>query len=81
MQVTTDTPLTPLQLELLRSFSMPTVDENDLRQIKAMLSQYFFQKAALEAQKVANQKGWSSDEIDGMAKQHSRTPYSSKKPY
>ncbi len=81
MQPTSGVPLSPLQLELLKSFSMQTVDDDDLRQIRILLSQYFAHKAATEAQKVADAKGWTSEHIDELARQHHRTPYNPRKPY
>lgn len=81
MQSTSGSPLSPLQLELLKSFSMQTVDENDLLQIRILLSKYFAHKAAIEAQKVADAKGWTPEQIDELARQHHRTPYNPQKPY
>ena len=81
MQSTSDAPLNPLQLELLKSFSLQTVDDNDLRQIRMLLSQYFARKAATEAQKVADEMGWSPEQIDDLAQQHYRTPYNPQKPF
>lgn len=81
MQSTNGAPLSPLQLELLKSFSMQTVDESDLRQIRILLSQYFAQKASTEAQKVADEKGWTPEQIDEFARQHHRTLYNPQKPY
>ena len=60
---------------------MQTIDDNDLHEIKTMLSHYFFNKAVAEAQKVAEQKGWSDEEIDQLGHQHNRTPYHPTKPF
>lgn len=73
MQVSS--PLSPLQLELLKSFSMQTVTEQDLKEIKILLSKYFAQKASLEAQKIVQQKGWSVDTINAIAEQHNRQTF------
>ena len=69
----TQTPLSPLQLELLKSFARQSVTEQDLKEIKILLSQFFAKKAAIEAQKVMNEKGWSTDDINAIAEQHHRT--------
>ena len=45
----TRTPLSPLQLELLKSFARQSVTEQDLKEIKILLSQSFAKKATIEA--------------------------------
>jgi hypothetical protein len=68
-------PLSPLQLELLKSFSMQTVSEQDLKEIRIMLSKYFAQKAAKEAQKMIESKGWDAQKVSALAEEHHRIPY------
>ncbi|AFK02677.1 hypothetical protein Emtol_1531 [Emticicia oligotrophica DSM 17448] len=76
---TTTAPLSPLQLELLKSFSQQSVTEQDLIQIKILLSKFFAQKASKEAQKVIETKGLSKAEVNQLAEQHQRTPYKTTK--
>jgi hypothetical protein len=76
---TTTAPLSPLQLELLKSFNQQSVTEQDLMQIKIMLSKFFAQKASKEAQKVIEAKGLSKAEVNQLAEQHQRTPYKATK--
>ncbi|MEA5260759.1 hypothetical protein VB264_23370 [Arcicella aquatica] len=66
-------PLSSLQLELLKSFARPSVSEQDLKEIKILLSKYFADKASSEAQRIIVEKGWTPEFIDDMAEQHSRT--------
>lgn len=66
------TPLNPLQIELLKMFSMQNVDEQDLKQIKIMLSKYFANKASTLAQKKAEENGWTKETIEGLQYQHNR---------
>jgi hypothetical protein len=66
-------PLSPLQNELLKAFSMQTVDETDLREIRLMLSRYFARKASTMAGQVA--ESWTQEQRDELANQHQRTPY------
>ncbi len=66
-------PLSPLQSELLKAFSMQTVDEADLREIRLMLSRYFAQKASTLATQIA--ADWSPQQHGELVGQHQRTPY------
>lgn len=66
-------PLSPLQSELLKAFSMQTVDDTDLREIRLMLSRYFARKASTMAAQVA--ETWTPEQRDELADQHQRTPY------
>ncbi len=53
-------PLTNLQVELLKVFSRPIPDE-DLRAIKQLLSDYFARKAAILADEVWQQQGFTEE--------------------
>jgi hypothetical protein len=64
-------PLTNLQLELLKLFSLK-VDENDLIEIKKILSRYFAEKAMNEADKVWLEQGFSDIDSNKLAHQHLR---------
>ena len=66
------TPLSPLQIELLKAFSMPSVDETDLLEIRKMLSIYFARKASLQAQRIVAERGLSAEDIEAIAHQHNR---------
>jgi hypothetical protein len=68
--------LSPLQLELLKAFARPSVDETDLREIRKMLSQYFAKKASIEAQKLVEQRQLSAEEVEAIAHEHNRMAYS-----
>lgn len=64
--------LSPLQLELLKAFARPSVDEADLLEIRKMLSQYFAKKASIAAQKVIEQRQLSLEDVEAIAHQHHR---------
>lgn len=81
MSSASEAPLNPLQLELLKAFSTQTVDENDFRQIRIMLSRYFATKASTEAQKIADEQKWSQEHIEALAHEHHRVAHESRKPY
>jgi hypothetical protein len=69
------TPLTPVQLELLKAFAVPSVDEADLAEIRLLLSRYFANKASRLAQQLVDERGLTGDDIEALAHQHYRTPY------
>lgn len=72
MNHTLTSPLTPLQLELLKAFSMQSIDAQDLHEIRLMLSRYFANKASSSAQKLAEEKGWNAEFIENLQFQHNR---------
>lgn len=57
--------LTNLQLELLRVFQYELPD-NQLIEIKNLLSNYFADKATEEIDKVWKDKGWNNDTMDNF---------------
>jgi len=66
-------PLSPLQLELLKAFAVPSVDDTDLLEIRKMLSQYFARKASRQAQKIIDERGLTPTDVEAIAHQHLRT--------
>ena len=75
----TTAPLSVLQLELLKSFSRQSVSDQDLKEIKILLSKFFAQKASAAAQLVIEKNGWTTEYVNSIATQHNRTPYKPKK--
>ena len=71
---TLKTPFTNLQLELLKVFSHD-LSETELKEIKAMLLEYFSKKAILEADKVWDEKKWNEEKIASILSDSERTPY------
>lgn len=63
--------LTNLQLELLKIFSIP-LQEEQLRDIKSILTQYFAEKATEEMDRLWEEKGWSNDTMREWAQEHVR---------
>ena len=68
-------PLSPLQLELLKAFASPSVDDSDLLEIRKMLAQYFAQKASRQAQQLVESRRMTPQDIEAIAHQHHRTSY------
>ena len=60
-------PLSNLQLELLKMYSHG-IPEQQLREVKEMLVEYFFQKATEAADELWEEKGWSNDTMDEWLK-------------
>lgn len=67
-------PLSNLQLELLKMFAHQVPDE-DLIAVRKMLVQYFAQKAIAQADAVWEEKGWTTGDTERLTKEHHRTPY------
>lgn len=64
--------LSNTQLELLKAFSHPLSNE-DLMELKDLLSKFFAQKAIKNANQVWDEKGWTNDTMDDFLKQKLRS--------
>ena len=58
-----DKPLTNLQLELLKLFSLE-LSEEELKDIKRLLARYFAEKASDEMDRLWDTKQWSDKTMD-----------------
>lgn len=67
------TKLSNLQLELLKIFSRNISDEQ-LMEIKAILSAYFAEKATKEMDRLWDERGWTQETMQQWLKEHMRTP-------
>lgn len=67
-------PLSNLQIELLKVFSRNVSDE-DILEIRRLLTRYFADKAIEAANKVWDEKGWTDEDAERMLHTHMRTPY------
>ena len=72
-------PLTNLQLELLELYAHH-VSDDELMEIKLLLSNYYAQKAMQEADKVWNEKGYDQNTMNEWLNTHMRTPYKKQSP-
>lgn len=68
------TKLNAVQMHLLKMFARP-MDEQDLKAIKSLLSNYYAQKVDAESEKLWNEKGMTQQSIDDLLNTHIRTPY------
>jgi hypothetical protein len=64
--------LSNLQLELLKVFSID-LSEDQLIEIRDLLSRYFAEKATAEMNRLWEEKGWSMETIENWANEHMRT--------
>ena len=64
-------PLSNLQLELLKLYSM-NIDDSDLAKIKSLISRFFADKAINAADKTWKEKGYTQDDADQWLTTHSR---------
>ena len=49
--------------------------EEELKELKDVLSEYYFKKVEKRAAEIYKEKGWTQDTLDAMANAHFRTPY------
>ena len=68
--------LTNLQHELLKVFQYD-LKENQLLEIKQLLSAYFAEKATSEMDSLWEANGWNQETMEKWAKEHTRTPLKS----
>ncbi|MCK4664460.1 MAG: hypothetical protein KAT68_16445 [Bacteroidales bacterium] len=66
--------LTNLQLELLKIFSYQLSD-NQLIEIKDILSKYFAEQATEEMDNLWEKNNWTNKTMDNWTNEHLRTPY------
>lgn len=66
--------LTPLQIELLKTFSRP-IPEQQVLEIKKLLADYFAHKVDESVDALFAEKGWDSDTVESWLGDHTRTPY------
>ena len=67
--------LSNLQLELLKTFSRP-LPENQILEIKELLSDYFAKKVDDEMDKLFEENKWEvNDKVEEWKGEHIRTPY------
>ncbi len=66
--------LTNLQLELLKLFKYELPD-NQIQEIKILLSKYFADKASDEMDKLWEENNWSNKTMEDWKNEHLRTKY------
>ncbi len=66
--------LTNLQLELVKLFSYK-IAENQVLEIKQLLSNYFAEKATEEMDRLWDENNWSEETMKEWSNEHLRTPY------
>ncbi|MFZ2897380.1 MAG: hypothetical protein WA004_02085 [Saprospiraceae bacterium] len=64
--------LTNLQLELLKLFRFNLSDQQ-IKEVRALLSKYFAEKATQEMDKLWEERGWSDETMEGWSREHLRT--------
>ncbi len=67
-------PFSNLQMELLKLFARHLSDE-ELLEVKQLLSQHFLEKAMGAADKVWTKNNWSADEAVRLSHEHQRTTF------
>ena len=70
---TSSTPLTNLQRELIKLFARE-VPEEDLKNIKQLIANYFAKKTMDAADKAWEEKGWTDEDIQQQMNTKMRSP-------
>ena len=65
---------TNLQLELLRMFGRD-LSEDQLLEIRSILSKYFADKISDKMDDLWEEQGWTEKTMEDWTKEHMRTPY------
>ncbi len=65
MPTTTHTPLTNVQLEILKSFSHELSTE-DLKEFKRILANFFAKRLIHQADKIYDENNWSDEKMDEL---------------
>ncbi len=71
------TKLNPAQLHLLQLFAHD-ISENELAEVKQLLSDYFVRKADEEMARLQQQRPTTQNDLDALLNAHLRTPYRKK---
>jgi hypothetical protein len=58
-------PLTNVQLELLKTFSLE-LSEDELLQLRELLANFFAEKAIQAANRTWDEKGWDNEKVDRL---------------
>ena len=66
--------LTNLQMELLEVFKYD-LSEAQLKEIRALLADYFAEKVTHDLDQLFEANGWGADKIEEWSKEHMRTKY------
>ena len=69
--IATSNKMSNFQLELLKMFRY-NLTENQLTELKDLLSKYFVDKVDSEMDKLWNEKEWSDSTMESLANQHTR---------
>lgn len=67
--------LTPLQIELIKTFSHP-VNEKQVLEIRQLLADYFARELDTAVDQLFEQKGWDGAVVEEWLGEHLRTPLS-----
>lgn len=72
METATRQPFSNLQLELLKTFSHQLNDQ-ELVEVKKMLTSFFASRAIEQANKAWDEKGWTDADVDRLLNTKMRT--------
>jgi hypothetical protein len=64
-----------MQLHLLQFFAQKEMSDGEAEDLQRLIAQYYFDKAEKELENVMKEKKITQKDIDNLANQHLRTPY------
>jgi hypothetical protein len=67
--------LNKLQLHFIQFFLDRNISDEETNKIKQIISQYYFEKAENELEKVIAEKGLTMQDIENLGNEHLRTKY------
>ena len=65
------------KVELLAALQDLEAPDETWAEIRRMIADFFAERATAQANKVAEEKGWTDEDFHRMAHTHMRTPYRS----
>jgi hypothetical protein len=74
MEKILNTPLSNLQLELLKIFSH-NLSEKEIKEVRTLLLDYFSKKAISEADQVWDNENWNDEKIQSILNDSERAKY------
>jgi hypothetical protein len=67
--------LNKLQLHFIQFFLDRNIDDEETNHLRQLISQYYFDKAETELEKVMIEKGITEEDIEDLKNLHLRTEY------
>ena len=77
MEAVLNKPFNRAQIELIQLLAQD-LEAQELVELRQVLVTFRFRLVEQRAERIAQSKNWTDEQIDQMSKQHNRTPYKAK---